>query len=237
MGILRPVAPNSSGPVVSHAPSRPLAFFSTATRSASSNTKVSSANDDPSLCPLLAVATIVLVLSSLSAMSPVSPAHREWLRQFEHPNLAAPPAIYGTAAANDNDLFVPQQAVIAPEPIVPVVDSTPEAPVEVPKEEAGAPVVAEATPTAEPVIEVSRSWKDTYEPRLTLVQAPAASTATEAPIAGVAAETKATEETAAAPAAATATPAHEEHKTPVKVSTTLSDSRLELSRSHGAQRR
>lgn len=120
---------------------------------------MSSADDDPSLCPLLAIATIVLVLSSLSAMSPVSPAHREWLRQFEHPNLAAPPAINGTAAAiNNNDLSVPQQAVIAPEPVVPVSDSTSEAPVEVPKE-AGAPVVAEATPTAEPVIEVSRFWR------------------------------------------------------------------------------
>lgn len=69
------------------------------------------------------------------------------------------------------------------------------------------------------------------------MQAHAASTATEAPIAGVAAETKATEETAAAPAAATATPAPEDHKTPVKVSTTLSDSRLELSGSHGAHTR
>lgn len=92
------------------------------------------------------------------------PSHREWLRQFERPNkpAPAPPTTDTTAAvppSNNAPLAtVPGQTVIAPEPVVPVSDATPEASVEAPKE-AEVPSVVEATPVApaatEPVTEVS----------------------------------------------------------------------------------
>lgn len=96
-------------------------------------------------------------------MSPMPPSHREWLRQFERPNKPALAPTDTTAAvppSNNAPLAtVPEQAVIAQEPVVPVSDATPEAPVEASKE-AEVPSVAEATPVApaatEPLTEVSR---------------------------------------------------------------------------------